>query len=213
MPTKDKVSEEDISFIPLSKENLPEKSKFKLEDPDLKEFLFNDSFQHEEHFVARTFIVKHKNEKIGFFSLASDAIPLKTSEKKRIFKVAFDDPLKQHKSFPALKIARLAICDDYQFLGIGTIVVETVAGLAITLSRSIGLRFVSVEAYPDRADDFYPKLGFERNKEKTGSDMVSMRRDLLLVASESKEKKVRIKDVADTEVIEKKVIHEKQKGA
>lgn len=175
------ILENDLSFLPLSNQNLP--IEFDCGDNDLEEFLFKDAFHYEKNLVARTFIVDYKGEKIAYFSLAADAIPLKTKEKMRLFKAKHEDPIKQHKHFPALKIARLAVCKSYKRKGVGKIVVESVVGLALQVSQRVGLRFVSVDSYPERAKDFYPKLGFEPNKEITDkNDLVSMRRDLLVVA-------------------------------
>jgi len=101
-----------------------------------------------------------------------DAIKLSSTEREE----EFGKP-KQYPDYPAIKIARLAVSKNVQNRGIGTFMVKIVIGKAIEISKSIGCRFVTVDAYPKQAG-FYARLDFITNTHDKSGDNVSMRYDL-----------------------------------
>lgn len=164
-----------LSSEPLSKENIP--SDFDCGDDDLNDFIKNDALNHQHANVAMTTVIRYGKEVAGFYSLAMDCISLDSSEKRKI-KEDYGIP---YTEFPALKICRLGVCKRFQGRGIGRAMVYDVIGLALELQDSIGLRFISVDAYK-ASQGFYERIGFLINHHEKesieGSQTVSMRFDL-----------------------------------
>ncbi|NYZ75538.1 GNAT family N-acetyltransferase [Candidatus Micrarchaeota archaeon] len=148
-------------------------SSFDCGDSDLNEFLKKDAFGHEEKNIVKTYVCLNQNNAVGFFSVCNDAIKLSKQERQS----EFGEP-KAYSDYPAIKIARLAVSKNCQRKGVGKFMVQVVVGKAIELSKSVGCRFVTVDAYPQQAE-FYEKMGFIRNIEDRAGDNVSMRLDLV----------------------------------
>ncbi|MFH0835641.1 MAG: GNAT family N-acetyltransferase [Candidatus Micrarchaeota archaeon] len=165
-----KIHANGLSVVNLSKRFGLE--SFDCGDEDLNEFLKRDSFSHEDKGIARTYVCLQENHAIGFFSACADAIRLSVEEARS----EFGKP-KTYRDYPAVKIARLAVSKKHQNRGIGSFLVKLVVGKAVELSKSIGCRFVTVDAYPKQAG-FYKKLGFVENLEDASGENVSMRFDL-----------------------------------
>ncbi|NPV60404.1 MAG: GNAT family N-acetyltransferase [Actinobacteria bacterium] len=175
---------QDLSFEPLSKENVP--LDFNCGDKDLDDFIINDALVHQDANVAMTTLVRYRSEVVAFYSLATDCISLDSNEKGRIRK-EYRIP---YSEFPALKICRLAVCKGFQGKGIGRAMVYDVIGLALDLQEWMGLRFLSVDAYR-ASEGFYKKLGFLFNHHENEIDprgeTVSMRFDLQPIVWEERE--------------------------
>ncbi|MBI3588149.1 GNAT family N-acetyltransferase [Candidatus Micrarchaeota archaeon] len=146
---------------------------FNCDDSDLNDFLKKDAPVYEHNGIARTYVCLYQNSPIGFFSICADAIRLSMEERKGEFGKG-----KLHPDYPAMKIARLGVSADFQGRGVGTSLVKIAIGKAISLSREIGCRFVTVDSYPKQVD-FYLKCGFIRNLEDKSGENVSLRLDLL----------------------------------
>ena len=151
-------------------------------DEDLNSFLKEDALAYQEKALVNTYVCFHKNAPVGFYSVCSDAIKLDESEKLQAF-----GSKKPHRDYPAVKIARLGVAMGGQNRGVGTFMVKLAIGQAISVSKEIGCRFVTVDAYPkDKVLAFYSKLGFTKNSaDKSGSN-VSMRLDLISFLRERK---------------------------
>ena len=173
-----------LSFEPLSEENIP--SDFDCGDEDLNDFIANDALGHQNANVAMTTLVKYGAEIVRFYSLAADCISLDRQEKNRV-KKDYGIP---YTEFPALKICRLAVCEEFQGKGIGRAMVYDVIGLALDFQEWIGLRFLSVDAYHTN-QGFYERLGFLLNHHENEIDprgaTVSMRLDLQPIVWEERE--------------------------
>lgn len=147
---------------------------FHCTDTDLDDFLVEDALNCQHDFLAATtaLLVANSEQLMGYFSLAADAITLNPEEKEA------EGITRQFRSFPALKIARLAIDKRFQGQGWGKGAVLFCIGLArrlndLTRYDGVGCRFLTVDAYPT-AVDFYKKFRFVENEER--------RRDVQLVS-------------------------------
>ena len=105
------------------------------------------------------------------FSLSADSI--KINEKLEI----------EYRTYPAIKIGRLAVHKDFQGMHIGSILIDWVVGFCLELRRDIGVRFISVDAYNREKiisfynDNLFESLQPEKNKNKNNMPMY---RDLCL---------------------------------
>lgn len=164
---------EDIRIAPLSK--IFDISNFDCGDGDLNEFLKKDAFGYQTKLLAKIFLIIYQERVIGFFSLSTDAIKLKTDEIER--KGNLDTSLCE---YPSMKIGRLAVDKNFQSKGLGHLILKIAVGTIRKITRSTGCRFITVDSYHAKIG-FYEKAGFiinEHDKYKKKFDYVSMRFDL-----------------------------------
>ena len=162
-----------LYFEQLSEDNKP--SDFQCSDKDLDEFLLDDALMHQDEKIAMTTLVFYEDRVVAYFSLCTDCISLKAEEKEELCEYEI-----KYTEFPAIKIARLAVISDFQNRGIGKTILKYIVGYARSLQDDIGVRFLSVDAYPKSAE-FYEHLGFLYNlhaKERGNKHTHSMRYDL-----------------------------------
>ena len=145
--------------------------EFDCGDEDLNEFLLEDSFINIENSLSKIYLCLYENQIVAFFSLSADSI--KINEKLEI----------EYRTYPAIKIGRLAVHKDFQGMHIGSILIDWVVGFCLELRRDIGVRFISVDAYNREKiisfynDNLFESLQPEKNKNKNNMPMY---RDLCL---------------------------------
>jgi ribosomal protein S18 acetylase RimI-like enzyme len=127
-------------------------------EEDLNDFLKNNAKSYHDLMLGRTYLCIYKDKVVGFMTLSIDTIRAEIMQE--------EDKLKniRIKSYPALKIARLAIDIKYERKGIGKFLVLIAIGKALELSRTVGCRLIIVDSKPD-AILFYKKLEFKLMKE------------------------------------------------
>lgn len=138
-------------------------SKFDCGDEDLNDFIFGDAMLYFKVRLATTYVLEDKNTKetIGYFSLAHDRISLTdfpSNSAYNRFRKQFFAQGKMFKSYPALKICRLATDKKYHGEGIGTMMVNMII-TSYKSDNKAGCRFITVDAYAD-ALPFYYQQGF-----------------------------------------------------
>ena len=131
-------------------------------DKDLNEFLTADSIPHSNQLLATTYIIEKDNRIVLYYSLLNDKIiateiPDKKLKKQILGMIPY--PKRNYKSFPAMKIGRLAISKDFQGNKYGTQILDYLKILFITNNRT-GCRFITVDAYKESIP-FYEKNGFK----------------------------------------------------
>ena len=155
----------------LSDKNLLLTKSFDCGDQDLNEFLKDDALKHQKERIAATYICFYEGKVVGYFSWLTDAIEI-NGEDKRVFKKIGMD----YKTYPAVKLGRLAIDKTYAKSGVGSYLVKNLVEDAIKISEKIGCRYLTVDAYSG-AKRFYEKLNFKLPCEK--GQIVSMYSDIL----------------------------------
>ena len=109
----------------------------------------------EANSVTRTFLVRVGTDLIGYFSVLSDAIQLATKERP---------PGTNYSSAPALKLGRMGVDVRYRGKDVGIWILDYVVGLARSLAKDIGVRYVTLDALPeDRLVNWYTEYGFVQN--------------------------------------------------
>ncbi|WP_316228623.1 GNAT family N-acetyltransferase [Bradyrhizobium sp. SZCCHNR1045] len=125
----------------------------------LKIFLQKHAKVYHERNLARTyaaFDASQGNKVVAYTTLVSGEIVLEGD------KSLLDEPdvHYNYKSYPALKIARLAVHEKYRGYGLGQLLVQLALGTAKEIiCPAIGCRFVAVDS-KRQAVDFYLKQGF-----------------------------------------------------
>ena len=147
-------------------------------DTDLNSFLLNDALPYQKERLAVTHLALHNedgtSEIAGYFCLLNDklAFDLSDREKKKSWKefnkqnrIHFN---KHRKSYPAVKIGRLAVELAFAGQGIGRRMMNHII-LTVVNMKDAGCRFISVDAYRD-AFGFYLKNGFQFLSPEDGDD-------------------------------------------
>ena len=102
---------------------------FDCNDEDLNDFLLNEASLYHNALLAITYLVERKDSGavLAYFSLANDKISISDFDSKTEFnrfrKNKFVNE-KRLRSYPAIKIGRLAIANSAQHQSIGTYLLE-----------------------------------------------------------------------------------------
>ncbi|MDE7335378.1 MAG: GNAT family N-acetyltransferase [Muribaculaceae bacterium] len=139
-------------------------SSFDCNDEDLNDFLLNEANLYRNALLSVTYVVEEKetDQVLAYFSLSNDKVSISDFDSKTEFnrfrKHKFVNE-KRLRSYPAIKIGRLAISKDAQHQSIGTYLLEFIQDYFIIDNKS-GCRFVTVDAYVD-AIPFYIKNSYQ----------------------------------------------------
>lgn len=148
-----------LSQIQLSSET--EIKPFKCSEDDLNGFLFEDAKHFQRELMAVTYLIEdnQRDKTVAYYSLLADKIIFNPEEKAVWNRLNRNIPnSKRRRTYPAVKIGRLAVNEDYSGLGIGTFVLDNIKYAFATLRR-LGCRFITVDALKS-AIVFYEKNGF-----------------------------------------------------
>ena len=143
--------------------------EFDCGDDDLNEFLLKDSLINIDNSLSKIYLCLYENNVVAFLSLSADSI--KINEKLEV----------EYRTYPAIKIGRLAVHKDFQRMHIGSILIDWVVGFCLELRRDIGIRFISVDAYnQEKTISFYNGNLFEvlQPKKNKNKNNMPMYRDL-----------------------------------
>jgi len=150
----------EFKLIRLTNEH--EFKKFDCADDDLNDFLLNNSKLFLKDLLAVTYILESDSHTVAFFSLFNDKITSQdfpSNRKFDLFRKLAISPDKKFKSYPAMKIGRLGVCQDYKGQKIGTAVLDYIKGWFVDNSRT-GCKFITVDAYRQSLE-FYEKNEFK----------------------------------------------------
>jgi GNAT superfamily N-acetyltransferase len=130
---------------------------FESEDQDLDDFLFNDAQNYLKSLLAVTYLIHTEDETIAYFCLSHDCLTKDNESKSswnKVNRTIANE--KRRRSYPAVKIGRLAVSKKFTGLGFGKFIIETVIKMYITAKQQAGCRFITVDAYRS-ALPFYEK--------------------------------------------------------
>ncbi len=147
--SKQDIPYDDLIIVKLSSNH--DLTGFKCSDDDLDEFIHFDALTQRDDRLNQTYICKYKEEIIAFFTVSADSVKINRKDKKRIGV--------NYPAFPAIKIGRLAVHEDYKSRNVGSTLIMYVIGLALKLGEEVGVRFISVDAYRG-VEKFYEKNYF-----------------------------------------------------
>jgi GNAT superfamily N-acetyltransferase len=134
---------------------------FDCDDADLNDFIFNDAKNYLKELLAVTQLLEdtQNNATIAFFSVFNDRISLNDTDKT--FWNRLRRPIPNEKrltSYPAVKLGRLAVSNEYKNKGFGRTILDFLKIHFITNNKT-GCRFLTVDAYL-KSLPFYEKQGF-----------------------------------------------------
>ncbi len=134
-------------------------------DTDLNGFLFDDAKNYAKNLIAVTYIIQNDDKTLAYFNYLNDKIShtdLDGNLTKFIERIGVMLPKEKggHKSYPAVKIGRLAVHLDHQKGGgFGKMVINYTKA-NFTKNNKTGCKFITVDAYRNSLD-FYLKMGFK----------------------------------------------------
>ena len=133
-------------------------------DADLNDFIVNESHHYRNALIAVTYVYEHREtgEIVAYFSLANDRVSLTDFDSKTEFnrfrRTRFVNE-KRIRSYPAVKVCRLAVSNTVRGQGIGTVLLDFIKSYFLVDNKT-GCRFVTVDAYPN-AVPFYEQNDFQ----------------------------------------------------
>ena len=148
-------------------------SDFNCGDADLNDFILNESQLYRKARLAVSYVIQKVDNKqvVGFFSLANDRVSISDFESKTEFnkfrKKRFVNE-KRIKSYPAVKICRLAIDESAKGMSLGTFILDFIKTYFVVDNKT-GCRFITVDAYSN-AIPFYLKNKFLPLSQDSDSD-------------------------------------------
>lgn len=137
-------------------------------DKDLNDFIMNRAEGYNKALLSVTYVFEHKESGkiIGYFSLANDRISIddfnNNTEFNRFRKRRFANE-KRIRSYPAVKICRLGIDNDFYGYGVGTQLINFIKSY-YKKGNNAGCRFLTVDACID-AVTFYERNKFQQLQE------------------------------------------------
>ncbi len=154
-----------MDFSKLAQIQLSSETKikpFKCAEEDLNGFLFEDARHFQSELMAVTYLLEDQEADVtvAYFSLLADKITFNPEEKGMWNRLNRNIPNpKRRRNYPALKIGRLAVHENYAGAGVGTFVLDSIK-YAFTTVKRLGCRFLTVDALKS-ATLFYEKNGFQ----------------------------------------------------
>lgn len=130
-------------------------------DEDLNKFLLDDAKPSQELRIANTFILEADDGRIAaYFCLLSDKVSKDEVIGSRWKKVRARFPKgKQFRSYPSVKIGRLAVSLDFRGQNVGSDMMDKLVKKLQGERNALAFRFITVDAYLS-AVPFYEKNGF-----------------------------------------------------
>ena len=144
-------------------------SNFECDSNDLTNFLKDDALKQQDMNLNLSQLVICDNEIVGFFSLLTDTLKLKTLENNNLKKeIKLELDISENNEIPAIKIGRLAIDKKYSKKGLGSHILRNILLSILNLSKTkVGLRFVTVDAYATALNFYVKKNNFSSRKSDT----------------------------------------------
>ncbi len=141
-------------------------------DTDLSDFIINDSKDYLKKLLAVTYLLEHGGITAAFFCVSNDRIAIEDMDSKSQFYKWIMNKMpdgKKYKSYPAVKIGRMAVDSSMQGQRLGTILLDYIKEFFITNNKT-GCMFITVDAY-SQSLKFYEQNGFKylcpaKDKEK-----------------------------------------------
>ena len=143
---------------------------FESEDKDLNDFLLKDARNYLKSLLAATYLLQAGEETVAYFSLSNDSLIKNDGEKpvwNKINRFIAND--KRRRSYPAVKIGRLAVAKKYARMGLGKRIILAIQNMYIGEPQQAGCRFITVDAYHN-ATHFYEKNDFKYLTDKDEHD-------------------------------------------
>jgi GNAT superfamily N-acetyltransferase len=123
--------------------------------PDLNDFLKDDANKQKEAMLNVTYLALYDKKVIAYFTLSTDNI--KISNLQENYGKKFKGKNVYYKIFPAIKIGRFGVDENYENKGVGKFLFQWIIHYSLKISKKIGFRFITIDSYGS-AYEFYKKM-------------------------------------------------------
>jgi GNAT superfamily N-acetyltransferase len=150
----------EIIIKKLETANLDQVSRFRMtseEDKPLEVFIRRDARKSASANLTQTYVAKEEGSPrvIGYISIMCAEVAL-----EKTYEIADKVGADRYEFQPAVRIARLAMMEDYRGRHIGRKLVETAIGIVlVSIVPNAGCRFMILDAKP-KSVAFYRRMGF-----------------------------------------------------
>ncbi len=122
----------------------------------MENFIKQEALEEQEKGLNTThlFIDEDTKKIAAYLSLCNDSIRLEIGEREGMEL--------SYSTVPAVKIARLAVSNEYKHQGVGQVLVQFAAYIGKKIREVSGLIFLTLDCYKHRVS-FYETIGFVRN--------------------------------------------------
>lgn len=170
MPSSDSLS---LDQFPLKRLTLDSTLKeFDCGREDINGFFHEDSINYLRQLLGVTYVFENGHKTVAFFTVSNDKIINRDSRKRIIARklVKLIPNNKRRQTYPAVKVGRLGVHNDYKRVGIGSQILNFIKHY-FTDKNKTGCRFITVDAYNDESTlPFYLKNGFTFLTDEDKSD-------------------------------------------
>ncbi len=143
---------DELQIVPLSERH--ELTFFNSKSAELNEFLINDALKDQENMTSRTYLCFWRETLAGFITLLTDTLEVRMVHQSEGIN---DYP---YRKYPAIKIGRIAVDRCIERTGVGRFLLLAAIGKAISISKEIGCRYITVDSKSD-STGFYKKYNFK----------------------------------------------------
>lgn len=146
-------------MLPLAEADASAIKGFQCGKPHLDQFLTDAAFDFQVDRLANTWLVFHEDQPalVAYFTLSNDSVQLLAPEQYDLGLRGTDVP----RSFPAVKIGRLAVDAALQGQGVGSAVMRLAVGKIVEGVMASAARMVVVDADNDPVVlTYYQRQGF-----------------------------------------------------
>lgn len=165
--TRNSITEDGWAFTKIN--HFKHLEPFDCGDDDLNQFFKEDAIAHKEELLTQTYEFTDQTTElpfpVGLVSVCNDSVDRRKIKEQAFF--ADLPPEKRYPAYPAVKIARLGIHQDFQEKHLGSSMVNLIKKIFITDNRT-GCRLITVDAYneghhgrDDRVLRFYSNNDFQ----------------------------------------------------
>lgn len=152
---------------------------FVCSDSTLQNFLLNSAKHYTKESLSATYILENDFQTLAYCSISNDSLNVQdkdfisVSAFKRFLKSIVSHPKRHLDSYPAIKIGRLAVHQDFINLGLGKKLVHFIIAFALECNEKCACKILTVDAYSESIS-FYEKIGFEFLTEKDDGEKTRM---------------------------------------
>lgn len=169
---------DDIQLVRLTEDEVGDLANFNCGDEEMNRFFKEEAHQEQELGMNTTILLYYQGRLAAACSICCDAITLSGEEK--------EESSLPYAKVPAIKVARLGRSVEFKELRLGKFLIEYVKDIAYNLNEStVGVRFLTLDAYQDRVNYYSEELGFIVNsrgkKPKDRTTPISMRADIFII--------------------------------
>ncbi len=143
-----------VKFVTLNNNNVRFTNTFEALKEDFTDFLRNDALNMRKEGYCITYLMLADKTLIGYFTLSSYSIDLRSSGVKEIRQS------RGVQKIPSILLGQIAIHKEFVHKGLGKTLLLFAIETIKELMKKVGIRFIIVNAYDMKSQDWWEKKEF-----------------------------------------------------